>query len=204
MTVMTLSGRLVAMLVPLVLATGTAAQPHGTDLFLLQKGSLLRLPTAGAVTTILRNGFEHITVDGDNRHVVVAISGGPGTVLRVEPEAGVVVATVWTGPPLGQYLYGLDLDQDGDYLVAKSAPTFSSDSVLLKIKRDGSRVTTICAIRRWPGILCFSEDRSSGDWILGTWRSSLQEVVHVDRGSGGVTTLVPLVGSISMRGLVSS
>jgi hypothetical protein len=180
------------------LASAPAAQPHGTDLITTHSPGLIIRTTMGGTSTTLASGvgtgilLNMVTMDVDNQHFVLLDSTSTPTpqVLRFDPGQGKVVATVWNGTPLGTSTSQswIDVDQDGDYLVADGANVF-------KLKADGSRITTLLTLTNsGASIECFAEDLSSGDWVVGANAPSPpgNSIFQVDRLTGQVTSIVPL------------
>ncbi len=188
---------ILVLLTGLALAATATAQPYGTDLISSHgSGTLVRTTPAGVNTTFatgLGNGglFNMVTVDSDNKMIVVldTINRAPATnqLLRVDPVISAVVATIWKGAPLSLVQSWLEVDQDGDYIVADGTSSATA-SHLFKIKRDGSSVHTLFSL---PGgyFFSFTEDKISGDWIIGDLSRKLY---HVDRNLGTLVTTVPL------------
>jgi len=193
--------RFVVLAVLLGLASAGAAQPHGTDLIVgSSSGRIYRLTPTGTATTIGIFGsglMNMLTVDADNRHIVV-LNTSPLQVLRIDPVAGKIVATVWSGAPFTGTLSWIEMDQDGDYLVTDPGSSSPRTSVLFKVKRDGSGVTTI--FQQGNALFnAFTVDKARGDWIVGDFLAV--SMLKIDRTTRTVKTIVPL-GTTGLQGAV--
>jgi hypothetical protein len=176
-----------------------SAQPYGSDLLSSHTDrTLLRISPLGVTTTIVaglfRSGdFNMLAMDSDNTMIVVLETNRTtppwNLVYRIDPGSGRVVSTIFSGPPMINVQHWVSLDQNGDYLVCEgnNAP----GSGLYKIKRDGSRISTLFYL---PGgnFLCFTEDKLSGDWVIGDARG--MQILQIDRILGTVKTSVALPG----------
>jgi hypothetical protein len=194
---------LVASAAFMLLAATGHSQPLGTDLLVSHSnGNLVRLAPSGAVTTVGRfsNSYLNmITMDTDNYHVIglASLSGG-WQVVRIDPVAATITATVWSGSPFTSTLSWVDVDQDGDYLVSQNGSS-SIAAGFFKVRRDGSGATTVFAGKAGQSFNAFSMDCMSGDWLIGDFSST--SIVRVDRSTGVVTSIIPL-GSTSLQGMV--
>jgi len=194
-------GVLTALAVLFGLAAAGAAQPHGTDLIVgSTSGRIYRLTPTGTATTIGTFGsglMNMLTVDADNRHIVV-LNTSPLQVLRIDPLAGRIVATVWSGAPFSGTISWIEMDQDGDYLVTDPGSSSPRTSYLFKVKRDGSGVTTI--FQQVNALFnAFTVDKSRGDWIIGDF--NVRAMMKIDRSTRTVKTIVPL-GTTGLQGAV--
>ncbi|MBN1320029.1 MAG: hypothetical protein JXA87_04220 [Thermoleophilia bacterium] len=174
-----------------------SAQPYGSDLLSSHTDcTLLRISPLGVTTTIVagpfRSGhFNMLTMDSDNTMIVVLETTRTtppwNLVYRMDPGNGRVVSTIFSGPPMINVQHWVSLDQNGDYLVCEGHN--SPGSGLYKIKSDGSRISTLFYL---PGgnFFCFTEDKLSGDWVIGDARG--MQILQVDRILGTMKTSVAL------------
>lgn len=179
------------------IAASSAAQPLGTDLIggALNR-TILRVTPGGSLSTVgsFSAPVNMITMDNDNYHFIALLNGSPKEVVRIDPISGSIVATVWSGAPLTGAISWVEVDQDGDYLVAMSRP-----NVLLEIAANGASLSTVYQGSTSELFNAFTEDRVTGNWIIGDFTA--KAMIVVDRGSGTVTTVTPL-GSSSLQGMV--
>jgi len=189
--------------VALALWAGVAdTQALGTDIFTGQtSGRICRLTPTGVATTLGSFGYfiNMLTMDTDNKTIVAMDSLNSSSsqrLLRVDPKIGAIVGTIWTGAPLGYVQSWLEVDQDGDYIVCDGY-SGQNESYLYKIKRDGSAATTL--YKGTPGtyFFAFTESKTNGDWLIGDFQSSNKAVIHVNRDTGVVTTVVPTGASVT-------
>jgi len=146
------------LVLPILLAlTATAvSQPLGTDLIASDwNGVLYRIPPAGPMVTMGTYGriLWSMRMDSDNQHVIAAISASGGFLARINLATGSATTVQAIPSP-----FSVMVNQDGDYLVG----TLNKD--LLKVKRDGSGVSTI--LSAMPAVPVPTRDKDSGDWIL--------------------------------------
>ncbi|MBN2492560.1 MAG: hypothetical protein JXQ29_17055 [Planctomycetes bacterium] len=186
-----------------LLASAGHAQPVGTDLLVSHSnGNLVRLAPSGTVTPIGNFSSSYlnmITMDTDNYHVIGLASGASGwQVVRIDPVAAAVRATVWSGSPFQYTLSWVDVDQDGDYVVSQNGSS-SIAANFFKVKRDGSGAAIAFAGQTGQSFNAFSLDRTSGDWLLGDFTS--KSIVRVDGNTGAVTRIIPL-GTTGLQGMV--
>jgi len=185
-------------LVLLLLGASVAAQPHGTGLLVSDdQGQILRVGPSGGVTTVgkFAYGFLNmLAMDSDNRCVVAAHSPlfANAQVLRVDLVTRAVLATVWDGAPLPSPLTWIDVDQDGDYLVMGGG--IFTPGIFLHVKRDGSAIRTLFGGSTLNLLSSFTEDRASGDWILGDL-GNVGRIVRVNRDTGAPTHVIGLPAS---------
>lgn len=169
----------VAAAVAALTSAGTS-QALGTDIFTGHtSGRIVRTTPAGVSTTLTGSyGYfiNMLTMDTDNKTIVAldSLSGAnPPKVIRVDPIGQMIVATVFGGPPFTTVQSWIEVDQDGDYIVADR-------SQLFKVRRDGSGLTTV--YQDPTGYyFSFTEDKTTGDWLIGDY--TLQSVVHIDRNT---------------------
>lgn len=143
------------------LCSPLVGQPYGGDMLALESvsGNLARLKRNGSPTVIGSYGptAHGLAMDLGNRHVVAAFDNATtgGHVLQIDLTNGSAM-TVASG--LGK-VWGVKLDANGDYLVS----TYTRPSKLLRVKRDGSSVTTVLTVTYAP---IFEQDITTGDYLL--------------------------------------
>jgi hypothetical protein len=144
-------------LVLLVVVTASvAAQPLGTDVIASDwNGVVYRVPPTGPMTTIgtYARVMWSLTMDVGNQDLIAPISASGGYLARINLTSGLATTVAAVPTP-----FFAIVDQDGDYLVS----TLGKD--LLKVKRDGSAITTI--LSAMPNVPIPTRDKDSGDWIL--------------------------------------
>jgi len=178
-------------------ATG-AAQPHNQDLLIGSDGLIARMTPGGHVTTVTtlpNETVSELAMDTDNRHVVALLTqqgGPPHKIIRVDPRTGIVVTTIWSGAPLGGWPAGLQVDQDGDYVVAHFFPQSPYGSRLVKVDRGGASITTLySSYVSW--FTAFVEDRTRGDWVVAEAHGKC--LIKIDRDRGGIRSSARIDGN---------
>jgi len=175
---------LVALLVPSMLE----AQPHGTDLLVGGiAGEILRVDPTGRVSTVIssvRSGARFINslvVDVDNQSLVAVDEFGTSgaRLLRIDPIQASVTSVIWaesSGPQLTWPINFLNMDQDGNYLVSTGSFNAGPGHVF-KITSGGAFTTYFSnAAASYDS---FTEDRTTGNWLLGDISTVQARAIHV-------------------------
>jgi len=175
----------------LVVVGSASSQALGTDYFTGHTSGRIVQTTPGGVSTTLGNfGYfiNGLTMDTDNK-TLVAIdtlnSSLPQRVIRIDPIGPAIIGTVYSGPPLGTVQSWIEVDQDGDYLVADK-------TLLFKVNRNGTGLTTIFTDTSGY-FFSFTEDKMSGNILIGD--SSYKAILEVNRDTMAVTSIIPVVAS---------
>ena len=115
----------------LAIAASTPSQALGTDIFTGHTSGRIMRTTPGGASTSLGPSFGYfinmLTMDTDNQTLVAldSLSGAsPQKVIRIDTSTGVILGTVYGGAPFTSVQSWLEVDQDGDYLVADKAQLF--------------------------------------------------------------------------------
>ncbi len=171
-----------------------AAQPLGTDFFTGHTSGRIIRSTMNGPSVQLPGSYGYfingLTMDTDNRSLVAidSLSSTGNRVIRIDPNAGAIIGTVFTGTPFTNVQSWIDVDDDGDYLVADRTEIF-------KVNRNGLGVTTLFsdASGYW---FAFCEDRTTGNYLLGDF-SNRKAILTVDRDTLAVTSITPVGSSIT-------
>lgn len=189
------------------IVTSASAQSYGTDLIHTHGSGVIVRTALGGGTTTIGTGvggtsglLNMLALDTDNRTLVIVdtINSSPGTneVIRVDSRNGAVLGTAWSGTPLSLVQSWLEVDQDGDYVVADGNGGATGGS-LFKIDRNGFGLTTILNYASgYP--FSFTQDLVTGDWIIGDLSSGA--IMQFDYDTNTLVTMVSLPGTpVGMR-----
>jgi len=176
-------------LIALALLTAAVhSQPLGTDIFTGHtSGRIVRTTPAGVSTTLGNFGYfiNMLTMDTDNKTIVAldSLSGAnPQKVIRIDPLTMTIVNTVFGGPPFTTVQSWLEVDQDGDYIVADK-------TMLFKVFRNGSGLNTLYNDPNGY-FFSFTEDKTTGDWLIGDY--SARHIARLDRHTMTLKTVIPI------------
>jgi len=169
------------------------AQPIRTNILAgTYWNTLVRTTTGGAVTTVGSFGaLSSLIMDVDNRHLVAAEGFfviPPFRILRIDPVAAAIVATLWSGAPFKIQIPSIDLDQDGDYIVCDA----DNPGKVYRLKADGSALTTILTAPAGRFFSSAIKDQVSGDLIVSAADFTARIFLRVSRDGSTVRTITQI------------
>ena len=179
-------------------STGLTAQPLGADIFTGHAtGQIVRSTPNGPVTLLPGSfGFfiNGLTMDTDNRTLVALDSlQVPTAVVRIDPVAAAILGTVHAGAPFTREQSYIDIDDDGDYLVADGSSSIGNH--LFKVNRVTGAVSTVLT-DPLGYFWAFCEDKSTGNYLIGDVGSRMA-ILTFDRNTLVVTSITAVTVSIT-------